>query len=101
MTATGATLKPLPLWRWCSFSGSVISFMASLAFMANGVSRAHQTTDYLEQARIAIPFICWGSLCALLSLCLSGFGRGMGRWAALICSAFLLAWWYGIAISIY
>ena len=91
----------LPKWRWCLFAGGIICFLASSGAMAIGVFRAHQTTDYLEQARIAIPFIRWGLLCSIVSLVLSGFGRGLGRWMALVCAALFVAWWLGVAESIY
>jgi hypothetical protein len=94
-------MSSLPIWRRCLFSAGVIGLFASIVIMAIGVARAHQTTDYLEQARIAIPFIRWGTLCSLISLLLSGFGPGLGRWIALICSALLLAWWLLIAVPIY
>jgi hypothetical protein len=69
--------------------------------MAIGVSRAHQTTDYLEQARIAIPFIRYGTLFSLVSLVLAGFGRGWSRWLTLIFSTLFFIWWLLIAVSIF
>ena len=91
----------LPKWRRCLFLGGIVCFLASSASMAIGVFRAHQTTDYLEQARIASPFIRWGLLCSIVSLVMSGFGRGLVRWIALVCAALFVAWWLAIAESIY
>ena len=75
----GAVMRPLPVWRWCFFHGGVICLLGSIGIMAIGASHAHQTTDYLEQAWIAIPFIRRGLLCSLFSLFLLGFGRGLSR----------------------
>lgn len=93
--------KPLPRWRFYLFSGGMTCILASITSMAISAFRAHQTTDFLEQARIAIPFIRWGLLCSFFAVILSGFGRGPGRWIGLISSTLLLMWWLLIAVSIY
>jgi hypothetical protein len=69
--------------------------------MAIGVHGARQTTNYLEQADIAIPFIRLGSLLSLVAFAFTWFGKGMWRAGAVVVSALLFAWWLLIAISIY
>jgi len=94
-------MKSLPKWRQLFFSTGAISFITSIFIMVVGVHKAHQTTDYLEQARIAIPYIRWGTLFSLFSLLLSGFGRGWKKWVALVFSILFFIWWLLIAESIY
>jgi hypothetical protein len=94
-------VKFLPLWRRLLFYAGGICFIVSIIIMAIGVSRARQTTDYLEQARIAIPFIRCGLLSSLFACLLSFFGRGTGRIVGVIFSTLFLLWWLLVAESIY
>jgi peptidoglycan/LPS O-acetylase OafA/YrhL len=91
----------MKMWRRLFFYAAGVCFAASIIIMGIGVSRAQQTSDYFEQARIAIPFIRWGSLLSLLALLLSFFGRGAGRLIGILLSALFFAWWLLIAESIY
>ena len=94
-------MKALPLWRRLFFYAAGIFVMVSAAIMEIGVSRAHQTTSYLEQTRIAIPFIQWGTLSAFIALLLSFFARGFARVIAVLVLGLFLLWWLLIAESIY
>jgi hypothetical protein len=89
------------MWRRILFGIGGLCFVASLIFMEVGVAKAHRTTDYLEQARIAIPFIRSGLLWSAIALVFSCFGRGATRVASVVVSALLLSWWLLIAESIY
>jgi len=94
-------MKLLPTWRKLFFCAAGFCFLLSIIIMGIGVSRAHQTTDYLEQARIAIPFIRCGLVSSLIALLLSFFGKGPGRLVGALSSALFLSWWLLIAESIY
>jgi hypothetical protein len=83
------------------FYAAGIVAAVSATSMGIGVSRAHQTTDYLEQARIAIPFIRWGTSSSLVALLLSLFGKGYTRVVAVLILGLFLLWWLLIALSIY
>ena len=75
------------------FSFGVVSILVSIGVLIGSYTREVKSTDYLQQARDAVPWILWGGCSALLGSTLCSFGKGVYRGLGISIGAILAMIW--------
>ena len=103
MNFSTADANAANLWtqtRRVLFKLSIASITTSLAVLVGSYLRHPRSTDYLEQANEATPWILWGLGAGLLGFILSLFGRRYTRLVAAIFALGLFTFWVLIGESV-
>jgi len=79
--------------RWPLFSLGVVAILISLGALIGSYTREIKSTDYIQQAREAAPWIFWGFGSAVAGTCLCSFGKGLYRTLGIWVGAALIMVW--------
>jgi hypothetical protein len=80
----------------CGIAGIIIS----MAVVVGSYLRPINTTDYIQQAEEAVPWVQSGFLSAMAGLVLCFFGKKWWRVAGVSVALLLLIWWFLIGESL-
>jgi hypothetical protein len=78
--------------RVLSLFGSV-ALLVSFGVLIGTYTRDIKSTDYLQQAREAVPWLFWGLGSAVVGTALSSFGKGVRRTFGVSIGALLSIFW--------